>query len=587
MRHRTTNSKGLRFDEQVVIVIDADSGIGKSMALLYGRRGARVVANTCYTSESSRKKKIQHLGQTVNKILYDGGIAVANYDSLRTPERIVQCAIDNFGGVDVLVCNQGSLDQLSTGGEDWDILTESYFFLTHKLILECWQHFQKQRYGRILLATNGEGICGDTQPAAYHAAKTGIIGLSQTLSKDGLKDNIHCNSFVFGPTMLLAGQTIKAYPGANPELFEYFAPFLFYLTHELCTETGSFFEIGPRNFLKIEQKIAHNLNFTTSLPKEMLTEWRSMLESEGRDLPPEVDLSLSNKIVFVTGADTDLGKVVTKQLLSLGAFVIAYEGEMLQCAIPIVKKEDIKFKSIRLTSKRVLGKILGSKKADNPEISNIRVLQGLGPTEAVANAFSCKGKIDALIHCSSISVAMSLMKPSPSYWRRVYRRHVGLPHKLATEIINTIETGNVVVITPSDAPGAPLVDMALSGMNRTISKQKPKILMNTIRASSFKVPEDLQTTASLACLLACNNVPFQGTFFEVNNNLVNLPELRHSMGFKIPHGDLTSAPEEVMRKWWQISKPKNESLRARRSSILISKELPKTRDRSRRLSFSG
>lgn len=585
MRHRNTNSKGLRFDGQVVIVIDADSGIGRSLALLYGRRGARVVANTCCTSENTRRKKIQHLDQVVNKILYYGGLAVANYDPLQSPEKIVRCAIDNFGSVDVLVCNQGSLDQISVGGEDWDVLTESYFFSLHKLILECWQHFQKQRYGRILLATNGEGICGNTQPAAYHAAKTGIIGLSQTLSKDGQKDNIHSNSYVLGPTMLLAGQTIKAYPGANPELFEYFAPFLFYLTHELCTETGSFFEIGPRNFLKIEQKIAHSLSFTSSLPKEMLREWRSMLESEGRDLPPEVEPSLLNKIVFVTGADTDLGKVVTKQLLSLGAFVIAYEGEMLQRAIPVVKKEEeVKFKTIRLTSKRVLGKILGSRKSDNSDLSNIRVLQGLGPTEAVADAFTCKGRIDAIIHCSSISVAMSLMEPSPSYWRRVYRRHVGLAHKLATEFLNTIATGNVVIITPSDAPGASLVNMALTGMHRTISMQKPEIKMNTVRASSFNNPENLQTTASLACLLACANVPFQSSFFEVDNNLVTLPELRHSMGFKIPFGDLASAPEEIMRKWWQISKPKNELTRSRRSSILIPKELPKTRDRSRRLS---
>ena len=102
----------IRFDGRVAVITGAGGGLGKTYALELARRGAAVVVNDLGGSADGRGGASSMADATVKEIIEAGGKAVANYDSVSTPEggkAIVQAALDNFGKVDILVNNAGIL----------------------------------------------------------------------------------------------------------------------------------------------------------------------------------------------------------------------------------------------------------------------------------------------------------------------------------------------------------------------------------------------------------------------------------------------------------------------------------------------
>src|SRR3954462_9076179 len=99
----------LRFDGKVVIVTGAGQGLGRSHALLFARRGAKVVVNDLGGSAFGAGKSSAAADKVVAEIKEAGGSAVANYDSVEDGDKIIKTAIDAFGRVDVVVNNAGIL----------------------------------------------------------------------------------------------------------------------------------------------------------------------------------------------------------------------------------------------------------------------------------------------------------------------------------------------------------------------------------------------------------------------------------------------------------------------------------------------
>ena len=100
----------LSFDGQVAIVTGAGGGLGRSHALELARRGALVVVNDLGGAVDGTGGSATAAEQVVAEIRAAGGEAVANADSVATPEggaAIVQSAVDAFGRVDVVVNNAG------------------------------------------------------------------------------------------------------------------------------------------------------------------------------------------------------------------------------------------------------------------------------------------------------------------------------------------------------------------------------------------------------------------------------------------------------------------------------------------------
>ena len=102
----------LGYDGKVAIITGAGGGLGRQHALLLASRGALIVVNDLGGSVDGTGSSTSAAQKVVDEIKAAGGEAVANYDSVSTPEggeSIVKTAIDTFGRVDIVINNAGIL----------------------------------------------------------------------------------------------------------------------------------------------------------------------------------------------------------------------------------------------------------------------------------------------------------------------------------------------------------------------------------------------------------------------------------------------------------------------------------------------
>src|SRR5947199_3240196 len=113
-------------DGRIAIVTGAGRGIGRAHALLLAQEGARVVVNDLGAEVDGSGSSPGPAGEVVDAIRSMGGEAVANGDDVSDWEgaqRIVNTAIETFGGLDVLINNAGILrDRMLVNMTDaeWD-----------------------------------------------------------------------------------------------------------------------------------------------------------------------------------------------------------------------------------------------------------------------------------------------------------------------------------------------------------------------------------------------------------------------------------------------------------------------------------
>ena len=118
-------SDAIRFENQVVIVTGAGGGLGRAHALLFAKHGAKVVVNDLGGSTHGEGANASAADKVVAEIKAFGGEAVANHDSVTDGGQIVQCALDSFGRIDVVVNNAGILRDKSfhkMEDTDWDLV---------------------------------------------------------------------------------------------------------------------------------------------------------------------------------------------------------------------------------------------------------------------------------------------------------------------------------------------------------------------------------------------------------------------------------------------------------------------------------
>jgi NAD(P)-dependent dehydrogenase (short-subunit alcohol dehydrogenase family) len=236
----------LRFDERVVIVTGAGQGLGRSHALEFARRGARVVVNDLGGGPTGGGASGSVAQAVVDEIKAAGGDAVANTDSVEEGGRIVETAMDVFGRLDVVVNNAGILRDASFAkmtDEDWDLIYRVHLLGSMRVTRAAWPHLRNAGYGRVVMTTSVAGIYGNFGQANYAAAKLGLYGMAQTLAIEGASRNILVNTVA--PT---AGSRLTA-TVLPPEVIEalkpeYVTPAVVVLTHESCPVSGKLFEVG-------------------------------------------------------------------------------------------------------------------------------------------------------------------------------------------------------------------------------------------------------------------------------------------------------------------------------------------------------
>lgn len=207
-----------RLAEKVAIITGAASGMGEATAKLFAQEGAKVIVADINMEGAER---------VVNEITSAGGIAVAQFVDIGSPEKLeemVQRAKDEYGRLDILHNNAARLDfknDVDVAGMDileWD---ETMRYNLRSVMLGSKYAIPlmlESGGGSIINTSSMGGIVGEMSKTAYGAAKAGIISLTKATSVQYGKQGIRCNAIA--PGMVLNDAIVDNAPESLKKLID-------------------------------------------------------------------------------------------------------------------------------------------------------------------------------------------------------------------------------------------------------------------------------------------------------------------------------------------------------------------------------
>jgi NAD(P)-dependent dehydrogenase (short-subunit alcohol dehydrogenase family) len=186
--------------DKVVLITGAGGGIGREMALLAGKEGAKVVVNDLGGGVDGEGTASASPAQKVcDEIAAAGGKAVPNADSVTDPagaERMIKTAVENFGRIDGVINNAGILrDRIfhRMSHMDWKMVIDVHLNGSFNVSRAAAAHFREQGCGAFVHFTSTSGLVGNFGQANYAAAKMGIVGLSKSIALDMARFGVRSN----------------------------------------------------------------------------------------------------------------------------------------------------------------------------------------------------------------------------------------------------------------------------------------------------------------------------------------------------------------------------------------------------------
>jgi NAD(P)-dependent dehydrogenase (short-subunit alcohol dehydrogenase family) len=250
----------IRYDNRVVIITGAGGGLGKTYALDMARRGAKVVVNDLGGKADGSGAGHNMADQTVQEIVAAGGTAVANYDSVSTPEGgegIVKSALDAFGTVDVVINNAGILRDKTFAKltpDELNLVLDVHLKGAFYVSQPAFRVMKEKGYGRFVFTSSAAGIFGNFGQTNYGAAKMGLVGLMHVLSVEGAKYNIRSNAIA--PTARTRMTEELLGPMAELVAPETVTPLVTFLGSESCDLNHQIFSCGGGRFARIFVAVA-------------------------------------------------------------------------------------------------------------------------------------------------------------------------------------------------------------------------------------------------------------------------------------------------------------------------------------------
>jgi NAD(P)-dependent dehydrogenase (short-subunit alcohol dehydrogenase family) len=196
----------MKLQNKVAVVTGAGSGMGKAIALLFAKEGAKLVVADI---------NLETLNKVVTEIMGVGGTAtavMADVAKEKDIQNMIDTAVNTYGTLDILVNNAGIMDNFVPAAELTDELWEKVFAVNitgpMRAIRKALPIFIKKGSGNIVNIASAGGLMGSRAGAAYTASKHAVIGLTKNVGFQYAKLGIRCNAIAPGAVNTNIGKTI-------------------------------------------------------------------------------------------------------------------------------------------------------------------------------------------------------------------------------------------------------------------------------------------------------------------------------------------------------------------------------------------
>lgn len=173
--------------DRVVVITGASSGIGAAMAREYAKMGAKVVLG------ARREEELRRIAEEIER---EGGkVAYCATDVVNEEDckRLIECAVEHFGGVDVMICNAGLSMRALFDDCNLEVL--------HRLMdvnfwgtVNCTKYalpWLQRSHGSLVGISSVAGIHGLPGRTGYSASKYAMTGFLDTIRVENLKKGLH------------------------------------------------------------------------------------------------------------------------------------------------------------------------------------------------------------------------------------------------------------------------------------------------------------------------------------------------------------------------------------------------------------
>ncbi|MEJ8856584.1 SDR family oxidoreductase [Variovorax robiniae] len=228
-----------KLDGKVALVTGSGRGIGQAIAMKLASEGARLVVNDLDADPAH---------ETVETLKKQGADAVACVGSVTAPdfaERFIKTAVDNYGGIDIVVNNAGyTWDDVlqKMTDEQWHAIIDCHLGAPFRILRAAYPVIKakaqaeaaegREVFRKVVNISSVSALNGNPGQMNYSTAKAGVIGMTRTLSREWGRLKVNVNAVAFGlihtrmttadakagATIKIEGRDIRV--GVNPEIIK-------------------------------------------------------------------------------------------------------------------------------------------------------------------------------------------------------------------------------------------------------------------------------------------------------------------------------------------------------------------------------